>query len=175
MSAELNQTIDVLRRLPGLERAREEVLAELARHFQRRVYKNEPICKEGEPAGAVWVLAEGEAEVVRTPKLGRRMVVAKLAPVCLFGQASLFGNTGRTASIYAAGRVEVLQISRTQVFLLLRSSPFEVASEFRQALIVAMSQQLAASTQALWNLAESVGATEPAELEERILAADSLV
>lgn len=171
----MSGTVDILRRLPGLTQTSEPVLAELARHFTPRTYKHELICKEGEPAGAVWVLASGEAEVVRTPRLGRRMTVAKLSPVSLFGHVSLFADTGRTASIYAAGRVEVLQISRTQVFLILRACPFEVASEFRQALIVAMSQQLAASTQALWRLAESVGVTEPADLEDRILAADSLV
>lgn len=171
----MKATVDILRRVPGLTNASDAVLAELAQHFKHRTYKHELICKEGEPAGAVWVLAKGEAEVVRSPRLGRRMTVAKITPVCLFGHVSLFANTGRTASIYAPGTVEVLEISRTQVFLVLRSTSYEVASEFRQALIVAMSQQLAASTQALWRLAESVGATEPADLEDRILMADSVV
>lgn len=171
----MRDTVEVLRALPGLTDASDDVLSELAQHFQHRVFKSEMICKEGEPAGAVWVLADGEVEVVRTPRLGRRLTVAKIAPVCLFGHVSLFANTGRTASIYAPGRVEVLQISRTQIYLVLRSCPFEVASQFRQALIVAMSQQLAASTQALWRLAENVGAVETTDLEDRILAADSLV
>lgn len=171
----MTEHVEILRRVPGLYNASDAVLGELSRHFKHRIFKNEVICKEGEPAGAVWVLAEGTAEVVRTPRIGRRMTVARLSPVCIFGHVSLFTNTGRTASIYAAGRVEALQISRTQVYLVLRCSPFEVASEFRQALIVAMSQQLAASTQALWRFAENVGATEPADLEDRILAVDSVV
>lgn len=176
----MNENVRVLQALPGLAEVETDVLAEIAAHFRRRPYKDEIICREGESADTIWVLAKGEAEVVKRSETGRDFVVATLSPVCLFGHVGLFTAAGRTATIRARGAVEVLQMSSTQAHLLLRTTAWRVSGPFRRALIIALSQQLTAATQTLWRLAEEMGATEPAsggpsDAEHRLLKADVTV
>lgn len=177
----MNENAAVLRSIPGLADVDSEVLTEIANHFRRRPFKDEVICREGEAADTLWVLAKGDADVVKRSEAGRDFVVATLSPVCLFGHVGLFTSSGRTATIRARGAVEVLQMSSTQAHLLLRTSTWRVSGPFRRALIIALSQQLTAATQTLWRLAEEMGATEPAsgaspsDAERRLLKANSHV
>ena len=174
----MSELIAILQRLPGLTDADPHALADLAAHMKRRSYKDEVICKEGEQADRLWVLASGSAEVLKRSETGREFVVATLSPVCLFGHVGLFTSGGRTATVRAAGLAEVLQMSSTQAHLVLRSSSQIVGGPFRRALIVALSQQLTAATQTLWRLADELGTTEalpPEEVERKLSSANSKV
>lgn len=172
----MTEVVAVLSRLPGLAGADPRALQDLAVHLKPRTFKDELICREGDAADRLWVLTGGTAEVLKRSEAGRDFVVAALGPVCLFGHVGLFTTQGRTATLRAKGRVDVLQMSATQAHLVLRTSPPAVASPFRRALIIALSQQLMAATQTLWRLADEVGATEtlPGEdAERRLLEAES--
>lgn len=177
----MNENVRVLQAIPGLTDVEGDVLTEIANHFRRRPFKDEIICREGEAADTLWILAKGEAEVVKRSEAGRDFVVATLSPICLFGHVGLFTSSGRTATIRARGAVEVLQMSSTQAHLLLRTSAWRVSGPFRRALIIALSQQVTAATQTLWRLADEMGATEPAtspppnDAEQRLLKANSSV
>lgn len=174
----MSDLVEVLGSLPGLAGTDPRSLAALASHFKLRGFKDEFICREGDAADRVWVLARGQAEVLKRSEGGREFVVATLTPVCLFGHVGLFTSAGRTASIRARGAVEVLQMSSTAAHLILRTGSETLAGPFRRALIVALSQQLTAATQTLWRLADELGATEPAgatEAEQRLLKANSQV
>lgn len=167
----------VLSEIPGLASADPRALNQIAAQFKRRTYEDELVCREGDPADTIWVLSEGTLDVVKRSEGGREFVVATLQPVCLLGHVGLFTSAGRTASLRARGPVELLHISSTQAHLILRTAPFEVASPFRRALIIALSQQLANATQTLWRLADEVGAaepvTQPRDAEARLLKAHS--
>ncbi len=165
----MTDAVSILEQLPGLSGVEPKALAGIAALMKRRTYKDRLICREGEDADRLWVLAEGAAEVLKRSESGRDFVVATLQPVTLFGQVGLFLPTGRTASIRARGRCETLEMSSIQVHLLLRAGAPEVSGPFRRALIVALSQQLMSATQSIWRLADEAGATESvdAELAER--------
>ena len=175
----MSDAAHLLRGLPGLDTATEGALQEIAGHFRRRSFKDEALCREGDPAELLWVLAKGTLEVVKRSESGREFVVASLSPPCLFGHVGLFTSAGRTATVRARGSVEVLQMSATQAHFLLRTSPFRVASPFRRALIIALSQQLSAATQTLGRLADEVGLSEPVQgphdAEARLLKASSSI
>lgn len=175
----MNHLVEIIQQIPGLIGASATALEHLAAQFKRRAYKDEFICREGDAADTLWVLASGDLDVVKASDSGREFVVASLAPVCLFGHVGLFTSSGRTASVRARGAVEVLQMSSTQAHLVLRTSPFEVSSPFRRALIIALSQQLTAANQTLWRLADEANATEPVQrppdAEARLLRASSSV
>jgi len=158
--------MQILQALPGLADTDPVALETLAGHLRPRTLKDEVICREGDVADRLWILAEGTAEVLKRSTSGRDRVVAALAPVSLFGHVALFTSAGRTATIRAKGRVELLQMSSTEAHILLRTAPHGVSGPFRRALIVALSQQLTAATQTLWRLADHVGATEQLPLEE---------
>ena len=162
----MRERVQILQELPGLAQADPAALAVLAGHLHPREFKDELICREGEVADRLWILAEGTAEVLKRSPSGRDRVVASLVPVSLFGHVALFTSAGRTATIRAKGRVELLQMSSTEAHILLRTAPHGVSGPFRRALIVALSQQLTAATQTLWRLADHVGATEQLPLEE---------
>lgn len=162
----MRDRVQILRDLPGLAHTDAAALEALAGALRPRAFKDELICREGDVADRLWILAEGTAEVHKRSASGRDRVVAALSPVSLFGHVALFTSAGRTATIRAKGKVELLQMSSTEAHILLRTAPHAVSGAFRRALIVALSQQLTAATQTLWRLADHVGATEPLPPEE---------
>ena len=76
----MSEVTTILQRLPGLGETDRRALTDLGTHFRRRSYKDELLCREGDPADTLWVLAQGELEVVKRSDAGREFVVATLDP-----------------------------------------------------------------------------------------------
>ncbi len=153
---------EVLGDVPGLTDVPPLALEELAREFDVRDYHDEVICQEGEPAEVLYILAEGECEVIKTAPNGRRYKVAVLTGGCLFGHVGVMTVARRTAGIRARGRVRTLQMPASRARELLRNGDFAVTSPFRRALIVALARQLQSSTATTMKLAVDAGLAVPA-------------
>ena len=158
---------EVLTDVPGLTDLPVEQLAALASEFDLRDHHNAMICTEGEPADVLYILAEGECEVIKTAPNGKRYKVAVLTSGCLFGQVGVMTLAQRTASVRARGRVRTLQMSARRARELLRSGSFVVTSPFRRALIVALARQLQSATATTMKLAVDAGLTSPADGDGR--------
>jgi CRP-like cAMP-binding protein len=190
MSRELDQAAvaEILKDLPGLQSMVEAERFALAGHFEPMTYDGEVLCREGDPADFLYVLAKGELEIVKRSQAGRDFVVATMTPVCLFGHVGLVTFSGRTATVRAAGRAEVLRMNKLRMQVLLRSTDFELVSPFRRALIVSLARQLSVANQSLVGLAIRAGVAEavvppppepasvdPAEAERELLKAQGQV
>lgn len=175
MSA-LDYRTEVLTDVPGLTDVPSEMLDALAREFDVRDHDGDMICREGEPADVLYILAEGECEVIKTAPNGQKYKVAVLTGGCLFGQVGVMTLAHRTASVQARGRVRTLQMPARRARELLRSGPFRVTSPFRRALIVALARQLQSATATTMKLAVDAGVAVPASHgSARLGEADSAV
>lgn len=89
----------------------------------------EVIFAQGELADRVYIVQKGEVEVVRTAE-GTETVLARLAPGDFFGEMAFFVSDGRrTASVRAAGRVELLALGKENFARLTQALPI-VRKEF---------------------------------------------
>ena len=154
---QLDYRTEVLTDVPGLTDVPPEMLEELAREFDVRDHDNSMICVEGEPADVLFILAEGECEVIKSAPNGRKYKVAVLTGGCLFGQVGVMTLAHRTASVQARGRVRTLQMPARRARELLRGGDFGVTSPFRRALIVALARQLQSATATTMKLAVDAG------------------
>jgi CRP-like cAMP-binding protein len=158
--------IDVLRDVPGLTYVPDADLEKLAEEFTLETFKDALICTEGTPSEHLYVLAEGQADVLKQTDEGRRYKVATLMPGVLFGHVGVLTVQPRTASVRVVGQAKMLVMSARRARELLRDADFAVASPFRRALIVALSRQLFSATATTMKLAVDAGLTVEAALGE---------
>ena len=89
-----------------------EHLAMLAEHAEiRALAAGETLCRSGDPADAVFVLMQGEADVVLPQSHGdRRVLLAHLSPGAVLGERALFeaGTRGADVTCPVASRVLIL-------------------------------------------------------------------
>jgi ATP-binding cassette subfamily B protein len=110
--------------LPILRFLPREVRALLVASFTRStVAAGTTIVREGDPADALYVLAEGGAEVVKAGQNGDEMPLAVLLPGETFGEMGLLHDTVRTATVRATGDVEVLRLEQAVFKALLANRP----------------------------------------------------
>lgn len=153
----MDYRVQVLRDVPGLREVPEPDLARLAQEFELIDVLDATLCAEGEPSEMLYVLAEGQCEVLKTTPNGRRFRVAVLTPGCLFGHLGVLHTGPRTATVIARGPARVLRMPTTWARQLLRNGPLQVTSPFRRALIVALGRQLASATATTTKLAIDAG------------------
>jgi CRP-like cAMP-binding protein len=120
----LQRDVETLRNIPlfaGLPTARLKLIAYTAEVV--RFEPGEVIVKQGDPADAVFIVAEGEAEVWLKDADDRPIHLATLGAHSLFGETAVLCRSRRTATVQAKDRVVTFKIS-AQVFLdLVRQSP----------------------------------------------------
>jgi CRP-like cAMP-binding protein len=103
--------MEVLRRSPLFEMLSEaelEVLAELSR--ARRFASGELVFREGDAGDALFVLAQGEVEVLARAAGGDDRTLATLAPPEAFGEMSLIDREVRSATVRARTDCVALQL-----------------------------------------------------------------
>lgn len=154
--------IEVLQDVPGLSFVPEADLAALAKHFDLKTYTNTFMCQEGGTPERVFVLAEGQAEVIKDAGDGRKFKVATLMPGVMFGHVGVLTGQRRTASVRAVGEVKVLEIPALRARELIQGDNFKVSSAFRRSLIVALARQVFSATATTMKLAHDAGLTVPA-------------
>ena len=77
-----------------------------------KIYRDgEPIVRQGDAGNAMYVIQEGEVEVVRLLD-GNSVRLAVLSQGDIFGELSLFGNDKRSATVRALGDVRIITVDR---------------------------------------------------------------
>lgn len=81
-----------------------------------KVYRDgETIIRQGDVGSSMYVIQEGEVEVVRLHN-GKAVRLAVLGQGDIFGELSLFGNDQRSATVLALGDVRAITVDR-KIFL----------------------------------------------------------
>jgi CRP/FNR family transcriptional regulator, cyclic AMP receptor protein len=138
----LDRDVETLRNIPlfaGLPTPRLKLIAYTAEMV--RFESGEVIVRQGDPADAVYILAEGEAEVLLTDDQGQDMSLGTMGRHTLFGEIGVLCKGRRTTTVKAKEGVVTYKIS-SQLFLeLVRSSP-----EIGMQVMTVLAQRLERST-----------------------------
>jgi CRP-like cAMP-binding protein len=120
----LERDVETLRNIPlfaGLPTARLKLIAYTAEVVQFEA--GEVMVRQGDPADAVYIIVEGEAEVSLTDGQGREIPLNTMGPNTIFGETGVLCQGRRTASVGARGRVVTFKISSKLFLDLVRQSP----------------------------------------------------
>ena len=115
--------IELLSQVPlfgGLDDAARRRLSSRLR--ERRLQAGEFLFHEGEPGDALYVVAEGELEVV-VERGGREVTLARLGPRSHLGEMAVLDDAPRSTSVRAAGPARLLEVSRATFLDELEASP----------------------------------------------------
>ncbi|WP_394844645.1 cyclic nucleotide-binding domain-containing protein [Pendulispora brunnea] len=90
----------------------DEVIAHLAVALKpHKVPPGETIFREGDPAREMYVVLDGEIEVLKRSRRGRDLRVAILGPNDTFGEMSLIDVQARSATVRAVAHTRLLRMS----------------------------------------------------------------
>ena len=120
----LEQDVETLRNIPlfaGLPTPRLKLIAYTAEVV--RFAPGEVIVQQGDPADAVYIVTEGEAEVWIRDAEGNEIHLATMGRNSLFGETAVICKGRRTATVKARGRVATFKIRDTLFLDLVRQSP----------------------------------------------------
>lgn len=85
-----------------------------------RVTVGDVIFREGDPAREMYVVLDGEIEVLKKSRRGRETRVAILGPNDSFGEMSIIDMQSRSATVRALGSARLLRISTEEMDALYR-------------------------------------------------------
>lgn len=83
----------------------------------------EVLFEKGDPCDYLYVIVEGQIEIVNDPGSSHEEVLATLGPTACFGEMALFGNQGRSAAARAAQDTSLLGIEKDPLLLLIQEHP----------------------------------------------------
>jgi CRP-like cAMP-binding protein len=86
----------------------------------KRIMPGDTIFREGDPAREMWVVLDGEIEVLKKSRRGRETRVAILGPNDTFGEMSIIDMQPRSATVRALGPARLLRISTEEMDALYR-------------------------------------------------------
>jgi CRP-like cAMP-binding protein len=99
----------------------DEVLEHIARNLKTvRVQPGESIFHEGDPARELYVVIEGEIEVLKKSRRGRDTRVAILGPHDAFGEMSVIDMQSRSATVRALAPAQLLKMTTEDMDALYR-------------------------------------------------------
>jgi CRP-like cAMP-binding protein len=137
-------------------------LVRLARILHEREYVDgEPICEEGRPGAALFVVRRGVVEVVRSGAGGHEVPLALLEPPASFEEAAAI-ETGviRWFSVRARGPVSLLALGKSDLDALIANFPVLASKVLvRLARIMAMRLHMVADAEIL-RVSEQDGETK---------------
>ncbi len=120
----LERDIEILRHIPlfaGLPTPQLKLVAYTAEIV--RFEPGEAIVQQGDPADAVYIIAEGEAELWLTDNAGHETRLAVLGAPSFFGESAVACRSQRAATVRAKGRVVTFRISANAFLDLMRQNP----------------------------------------------------
>ena len=142
-SADRVDTLGALSRSPLFEGASNEALGQIADVFQAQAFgPGAFVCTEGERGDSMYLLDEGEIDVLVSTRDDRVEPLATLRPGAMFGAISLVEDRPRMCSCVAKGRVVVNALNR-EGYAALVDHPWYAGSLFRRAMIQMFAGQLA--------------------------------
>jgi CRP-like cAMP-binding protein len=100
----------------------DEALDRMIQHFEPIVFEaGQSVFREGDAAREMFVLLEGELEVLKKSRRGRETRVAMLGPSDCFGEMSIIDLQPRSATIRAISHVSLLRITAEDMDQLYRT------------------------------------------------------
>jgi CRP-like cAMP-binding protein len=141
----LERDVETLRNIPlfaGLPTARLKLIAYTAEMV--RFEPSEVIVRQGDPADAVYIIAEGETEVLLTDDAGTEISLGTMGRHTLFGEIGVLCQGRRTTTVKAKDPVVTFKISAPLFLELVRSSP-----EIGMQVMTVLAQRLERSTHRL--------------------------
>ena len=90
-----------------------DLKARLQSVVEKSFGKGEVVFRQGDFPDRLYLIGEGEAEVVREMPGGEEVSLAHLKPGEFFGEMGIVGNTPRSATVRAATPLETLSIHRS--------------------------------------------------------------
>ena len=107
--------IDELKRFPLLKNLKEEDLEALATYVKEETFEQDDnIIKEGEIGDTLYILIEGNVDVIKTTIYDDEFICASLSSTmnCLFGEMAVIDNDKRSATIKAKTKCVTLSLNR---------------------------------------------------------------
>ena len=144
----IERDVETLRKIPlftGLPTARLKLIAYTAEVVE--FAPGEPIVRQGDPADAVYIVTEGEADVVIRDTEGHDITLATMGRNSLFGETAVLSKGRRTATVRAKDRVTTFKISADVFLDLVRQSP-----EISLQVMTVLAQRLERSSALLQQL-----------------------
>jgi CRP/FNR family cyclic AMP-dependent transcriptional regulator len=138
----LERDVETLRRIPlfaGLPTARLKLIAYTAEVME--FAPGETIIRQGDPADAVYILTEGEADVSIRDVDGHEIELPTMGRHSLFGEVAVLSKGRRTTTIRARSRVATFKISADVFLDLVRQSP-----EISMQVMTVLAQRLESSS-----------------------------
>src|SRR5262245_19409480 len=138
----LERDVETLRQIPlfaGLPTARLKLIAYTAEVVE--FAPGESIVRQGDPADAVYILTEGEAEVLIRDQDGHEIMLTTMGRNSLFGDVAVISKGRRTATVRARGRVVTFKITGDVFLDLVRQSP-----ELSMQVMTSMARQIERSS-----------------------------
>jgi len=120
----LERDVETLRKIPlftGLPTARLKLIAYTAEVVE--FAPGEVIVRQGDRADAVYIVTEGEAEVLLKDADGHEIILTTMGHNSLFGETAVISKGRRTATVRARDRVVTFKISADVFLDLVRQSP----------------------------------------------------
>ncbi len=142
---------------------------------QRRLAVGEVLFEEGDPADALYVVAEGALDVIKRETPGQAMVLERLGPGDCFGEVALLDGSARGAGVVAVEPTRLNMLGREDFLEHVWRSP-----DLAEAAVSLMSTRMRRSNQYLgyltswsrlvaegrYDAAESAMATEALQQED---------
>ena len=112
-------SLDTLRRIPLLRNLNESEFRQIAEVIRLRDFAaGDYVIRQGDQSRDLWIVLEGECEVVRRLKPGESdsvtgdsLVLAVLQPSSHFGEMSFFHPAPHSADVRARGPLKLIQIT----------------------------------------------------------------
>lgn len=120
------------------------------------VQKNEPLFLEGRPGAAMYILATGAVQLVKTSPDGRDVVIRTVMPGGVFGEVVLFERDTYPVTAIALKKCTLYEIRRSDFRALL------AREEFRDGFLIHMARRLR-------YLADRILQLTASDVEERFL------
>jgi CRP-like cAMP-binding protein len=112
-----------------------DVKSRLQSVVEKKFRAGETIFRQGEFPDRLYLIGQGEAEVIRETPGGGEVPLARLEPGEFFGEMGILSNTPRSATVRAATELETLSIHRSYlgpIFSYLPSWQKKIREDFAQ-------------------------------------------
>jgi len=136
---------EVLANSPMFAWADRDVVDAISSYFSTTYVDHDAfLCRQGDPGTKMFVLVDGEVEVVLLMTGSKAEQIARIHPGQAFGDTSIAMGTPRTATCVARGKVTALEMDRADYVTLHALDAF-MGSVFRQSMIRNLVEHLRAT------------------------------
>ncbi|MBU4565428.1 MAG: cyclic nucleotide-binding domain-containing protein [Desulfarculus sp.] len=132
--------LDILAQVPLFAQMNKRELKNISETAEELLYEpGEMIINEGERDGRLFVLLEGEVEIIKGLGQPGERLLRRLGPGAYFGEMAVLGDALRTASVRAVGQARMLSLRDFNLRQAMERHPY-IAIELLQVMSHRMQQ-----------------------------------